>query len=238
MDGRSCPARVWIDGERLRKQHRAIPVDEGHPGAFCYVSSGRCLPETEVRVVSAEGEDLPEGGVGEILIRTSSMLNGYYNRPDLTQKALKAGWYCSGDLGFRLGEELFVVGRKKDLIIVAGENIYPQDVEEIVSSHAAVYDGRVVALGLFNPDQGTEEIIVVAELRHDKDLERAPAIERELKNAIVGELGVAAKAIYLKPPKWIVKSTAGKPARSTTREKLLAEHPELHRDPLEVEKSK
>ncbi|HMK30285.1 MAG TPA: AMP-binding protein, partial [Terriglobales bacterium] len=236
LDGGSCPARIWIDNERLRRQNLAVPVDEDAPAAACYVSSGRCLPGTEVRIVSALGEDLGEGEVGEILIRSESMLNGYYNRPDLTQKALRSGWYWSGDLGFTLEEELYVVGRKKDLIIVAGENIYPQDVEEIVSSHPAVYDGRVVALGLYNPDQGTEEIIVVAELRQQADLENSLPIERELKNAIAGELGVAAKAVYLKPPKWIVKSTAGKPARSTTREKLLAEHAELRRGPIEVDR--
>jgi len=79
------------------------------------------------------------------------MLDGYYNRPDLTAKALRDGWYWSGDLGFVLDDELYVVGRKKDLIIVAGANIYPQDVEEIVSAHPAIYDGRVVAFGQDNP---------------------------------------------------------------------------------------
>ena len=57
-----------------------------------------------------------------------------------------------------------MVGRKKDLLIIGGENIYPQDIEEIVSSHPAIHDGRVVALGIFNPDLGTEEIVVVAEV--------------------------------------------------------------------------
>ena len=99
--------------------------------------------------------------------------------------------------------------------------------EEIVSGHAEIQDGRVVAFGFCNAELGTEQIIVVAEVRKEESLSRKQAIEAQLRTSIAAELGVAARAIYLKPPRWIVKSTAGKPARSTTREKLISEHPEL-----------
>ena len=221
------PKRLWVEAETVRKDHRAVPVADNTEGAISFVSSGRCIPGTQVRIVDANGEELPEGGIGELTIRSDSMLDGYYNRPDLTAKILQDGWYWSGDLGFVLDGEVYVVGRKKDLIIAAGENIYPQDVEEIVSAHPAVHEGRVVAFVAYNADLGTEEIVVVAEVNTDTDLSAADRIERELKNSIVGELGVVARRIYLKPPKWVVKSTAGKPARSTTREKLIAEHSEL-----------
>ena len=221
------PKRIWVDAEAVRKQRRAVQVADNAPGAMCFVSSGRCIPGCAVRTVDDAGTPLPEGGIGEVLIRSESLLTGYYNRPDLSAKALKDGWYWSGDLGFVLDGEVYVVGRKKDLIIVAGENIYPHDVEEIVSSHPAIHDGRVVAFGAYNPELGTEDIVVVAEVNREEDLAQATRIERELKSAITGELAVVARRIYLKPPKWVVKSTAGKPARSTTREKLVAEHPEL-----------
>ncbi|HEV8525068.1 MAG TPA: AMP-binding protein [Terriglobales bacterium] len=227
MDGHSTACRIWVEGETLRKHQIAKLVPEGTAGAVCLVSSGRCLPGSEVRIASADGKQLPPGYVGEIIINSDSLLDGYYNRPELTAKALRDGWYWSGDLGFVLDDEVYVIGRKKDLIIVAGENIYPQDVEEIVSSHPAVHEGRVVALGLYSPNLGTEDIVVVAEMKSEADLERAASIERELRNAIFTELRVTPRAIYLKPAKWIVKSTAGKPARSTTREKLFSEHPEL-----------
>jgi len=220
------PARVWADVNSLRK-NRVLRVPEGTPGAVCLVSSGQCLTGTEVRVVSGQGDDLPDGHIGEIWIRSDAMLTGYYNRPDLTAQAVCDGWYRSGDLGFRSDGELFVTGRKKDLIIVAGENLYPQDVEEVVSSHPDIQDGRVVAFGFYNADLGTEQIIVVAEVRQPETLESSREIETQLRTSIVTELGVAPRAIYLKPPRWIVKSTAGKAARSTTREKLISEHPEL-----------
>ena len=138
------------------------------------------------------------------------------------------GWYRTGDLGFYFRGELYVVGRKKDLLIVGGENIYPQDVEELVAGHAAVHDGRVIAMGIYNPDLGTEDVVVVAEVESDSLLANAEEIEREIRSRVVAGLGIAIRTIFLKAPKWIVKSTAGKAARSATREKLLKEHPELN----------
>ncbi|MGH7784569.1 MAG: AMP-binding protein, partial [Candidatus Binatia bacterium] len=217
------PRRLWIDSKQLWNNHSAVPVEDKADGGICFVSSGRCLEGNQVRIVSVEGTDLPDGKVGEILICSDSLFGGYYNRPDLTADAIQDGWYWSGDLGFRLDGELYVIGRKKDLIIVAGKNIYPQDIEEIVSHHPAVHDGRAVAFGQYNPELGTEDIIVVAEIEKEEDLVKACDIERAVRNSIVAELDLAPRAIYLKPPRWIVKSTAGKPARSTTREKLLAE---------------
>ena len=221
------PCRIWIDGNAFRNRECAIPVPSDTTGAICTVSSGRCLPDTQIRIVSPEGIELASGCVGEIVIRSATMLDGYYNRPDLTSVALRDGWYWSGDLGFVLEDELYVVGRKKDLIIVAGANIHPQDVEEIVSTHPSIYDGRVVAFGQYNANIGTEEIVVIAEVRDEGDLQKTHSIERELRTAITSELGIGIGTIYLKPLRWIVKSSAGKPARSTTREKLLSEQPEL-----------
>jgi PAS domain S-box-containing protein len=180
-----------------------------------------------VRIISPDGVELPTGHVGEILLAGDSLFDGYYNRPDLTAEALQKGWYRSGDLGFSLDGEVYVIGRKKDLIIVAGKNIYPQDIEEIVCNHPAIHDGRAVAFGLYNPDLGTQDIVIVAETESVENLEAAREIEMAVRDAIAVELNVTPSAIYLKPPKWIVKSTAGKPARSNTREKLLLEQPEL-----------
>lgn len=238
VSGHLVPCRLWVDGKRLVNEHLAVPVAETADGSVCLVSSGQCLPGNQVRIVSMDGRDLPDGTVGEILIYSDSLFRGYYNRPDLTAKALLDGWYWSQDLGLRLDGEIYVIGRKNDLIIVAGKNIYPQDIEEIVESHPAIHDGRSVAIGLSNPDLGTEDIIVVAEVEKEEQLNDSFAIERSLQNAVVAELEIAVRAIYLKPPRWIVKSTAGKPARSTTREKLLAEHPELVKGqpPWEIQK--
>jgi hypothetical protein len=89
-------------------------------------------------------------------------------------------------------------------------------------------------LGVYNPDLGTDDIVVVAEVDRKALLAASAEIEQELRNLVVAGIGVAVRTIFLKPPKWIVKSTAGKASRSATREKLLREHPELN---LELEES-
>jgi acyl-CoA synthetase (AMP-forming)/AMP-acid ligase II len=222
------PARVWADGRRFRGNHVIVPVAENTPGSIRFMSSGRLLPNHELCIVSDSGEILSPGHIGEILVKSDCLFDGYFNRPDLTANAIIQGWYRTGDLGFYVDGELFVVGRKKDLLIIGGENIYSQDIEEIVATHPAVHDGRVIAMGMLNPDLGTEEIIVVAEVEREGVLANAAEIEREVRSRVVAGLGVAVRTVFLKPPKWIVKSTAGKPSRSATRDKLLQEHPELN----------
>jgi fatty-acyl-CoA synthase len=220
-------ATVWANARTFRTQHSIAETPPETSGSICFLSSGRLLPNHRLRIVSDFGAELGDGLVGEILIQSDCLFSGYYNRPDLSAAAVIDGWYHTGDLGFCLAGELFVVGRKKDLIIVGGENLYPQDIEEVVGTHAAIHEGRVVALGLFNSDLGTDEIIVVAEVEREEMLAGYDQIERDLRNLVVAASGVAVKTFFLKPPKWIIKSTAGKASRSGTREKLLHHHPEL-----------
>jgi len=221
------PKRIWVNGAMLRNGHIAQVVSPSVPNALCFVSSGTCIAENRVEVTGDDGEPVDEGQVGELAVTGDSVFTGYYNRPDLTARALRGGWYWTGDLGFVLDGEVYVIGRKKDLIIVGGKNIYPQDVEEIVYAHPSIHDGRAVALGHYNEELGTEDILIIAEVESEADLANATEIERNIKAAVISELGVAARAIYLKPPRWVVKSTAGKPSRSDTREKFFAEHPEV-----------
>ena len=121
------------------------PAGQGRPTTKM-VSAGRPIPSTEVKVVDDQGNTLPERQIGEMALRSDCMLTGYYHRPDATEKAFIDGWYLTGDYGYMADGEVYVTGRKKDLIIVGGKNVYPQDLELLAMQVPGVHPGRVSAL--------------------------------------------------------------------------------------------
>jgi acyl-CoA synthetase (AMP-forming)/AMP-acid ligase II len=227
LDGTALPTTIWVESRTLKDSGRVKLVANRSADALPLTSSGTCLVDNFVKIIGQKGEPLEEGHLGEILVSSNSLFQGYYNRPDLTRKRLRAGWFRTGDTGLLWKGELYVLGRLDDLIIVGGKNIYPHDIEEIVASHPSIKDGRTVALGLFNPELGTQDLVIVAEVQNKGLLEHRLEIQNEIRRAILGEIGVAPRSVYLVPPKWIVKSTSGKLARSHNLEKLLMENPAL-----------
>lgn len=110
-------------------------------------SIGIPLPGVEVRVVDEADRDLPVGEVGELLVRGPNVMKGYYNREEETREALRDGWLHTGDLAY-LDEDgyVFIAGRKKELIITAGFNVYPREVEEALAAHPAVAEAAVIGV--------------------------------------------------------------------------------------------
>jgi acyl-CoA synthetase (AMP-forming)/AMP-acid ligase II len=186
------------------------------------LSAGRPLSNTQVRVLDAARNDLPERQVGELALRSDCMLTGYFNRDDLTAKAFHDGWYLTGDLGYLAGGEVYVTGRMKDLIIVGGKNVHPQDLEALASEVAGVHPGRVVAFGVFNSDLGTEDVVVVAEVDTEDEAERARVADA-VRLRINRGSDVAVRQVRIVGPRWVLKTSSGKVARSANREKFLAE---------------
>ena len=107
-------------------------------------SVGSCPPFFDIRICDEKGNDLPVGEVGEIVGRSPIMTPGYYNMDELTAQTIKDGWLFTGDLGY-LDEDryLYLVDRKKDMIISGGVNVYPKDIEEVVARHEAVSEVAV-----------------------------------------------------------------------------------------------
>ena len=210
-----------IDREAFMTERIARPASGGRP-AMKMLSSGRALSNTRVRVLDEGRKDLPEGVIGEVALQSDCMLTGYYNRPDITQKAFFNGWYLTGDYGYLSNGELFVTGRKKDMLIIGGKNVYPQDIESIAYEVDGVYQGRAVVFGLFDEHSGTEEVVLVAETDSQSDEERhriADAIRRHVtKNSVI-----ALRLVHIVDPKWILKTSSGKIARAANKEKYLKE---------------
>ncbi|MCC6525622.1 MAG: AMP-binding protein [Polyangiaceae bacterium] len=211
-------ARVLsVDREALRAG-RATDTRDASAARRC-VSSGIPIGGCVLKAVDGDGREVADDAVGEIWIQSESMFDGYRNDPEKTAEALRDGWYRSGDYGFRRGGEWFVVGRKKDVIIVAGRNLYPEDIEDAVGVVPGVLAGRVVAFGIDDEVLGTESVCVIAE-----STVRDEAGQRELRLAILRAgmaIDVTVGRVYIAPPRWLIKSSAGKPSRSTNRDRVL-----------------
>jgi acyl-CoA synthetase (AMP-forming)/AMP-acid ligase II len=210
-----------VDARSLVIDRVARPADGG-AHALPMLSAGRPIPNVEVRVLDDSRRDVPERHVGEIAVRSDCMLSGYFHRDDLTAKAFHEGWYLTGDLGYTAGGEVYITGRKKDLIIVGGKNIYPQDIEELAGQVRGVHPGRVVAFGVFNDRAGTEDVVVVAEGDAEDEAE-SRRIADEIREAVNRGSDVALRFVRVVEPRWLLKTSSGKIARAANREKYLAE---------------
>jgi acyl-CoA synthetase (AMP-forming)/AMP-acid ligase II len=126
-------------------------------------SCGRPIAGYEVRIVDDDGADVPAGRVGELIVRGESLMEGYLHRPDATAKALRDGWLYTGDLA-RVDEGglVFLVDRRNDLIISGGENIYPIEIEHVISAHPDVLDVAVIGVP---DDKWGEAVKAVVSLR-------------------------------------------------------------------------
>ena len=200
-----------------------------------YVSSGAPLGGTQVRVLDAAGKLCREREAGEIQLFSESLFSGYWSSDGVrTAPRTKDGWYPTGDYGFLAKGELYVIGRLKDIVIVGGQNVFPEDIEGLANTVAGVYPGRVVAFGT-NNSQGTESLVILAEMKSSYDRDRAVALEKEISSLVVSSIGIAPGRVCVLPERWIVKSTAGKISRRETRERYLRERDRLRQDVSAVE---
>jgi acyl-CoA synthetase (AMP-forming)/AMP-acid ligase II len=216
-----------IDLLALQTRGIALPSDGSSQAAVEMVSCGPVIPGTQVRVLDPDRKPLPERRVGEIAVHSDCMLTGYFNRPDATAQSIYEGWYLTGDYGYVADGEVYVTGRKKDLIIVGGRNIFPQDIEAAANEVKGVHPGRTVAFGLFNEDLATEDVALIAEVELGDEQRNDPqilqAIEDEIRLTVNRATAVSLRYVHLVGPRWLVKTSSGKIARSANREKFLLE---------------
>ncbi len=220
-DMRTGPAVDEIDREGFLHDHAARPATDGKP-SMRMMSSGTPISNTKIRILDEHGRDVSERQIGEIALSSNSMLTEYYHRPDATSKAFRDGWYLTGDYGYLANGELYVTGRKKDMIIVGGKNVYPQDIESLVGQVAGIHAGRVVAFGMFDEAAGTEEVVVVAETEVQDPVE-VRKIAEQVRLHVTKNSAIALRYTHIVGPKWLLKTSSGKIARSANKEKYLQE---------------
>ncbi|MCU1359216.1 MAG: putative fatty-acid--CoA ligase [Ilumatobacteraceae bacterium] len=185
---------------------------------------GKAVPGLEMKVVDPETyEDLPERHVGELLLRGTSVTPGYYRRPDATAALFRrGGWLCTGDLAYLLDGELVMCGRIKDVIIVGGRNVFPEDIERACGSLDGVRAGNVIAFGV-EGYKGKETVIVVAEVRVS-DLEMTlEQVRHNIHQRTLEVCGLPPRDIMLVKPGTLPKTSSGKLQRAKCRQQYLAE---------------
>lgn len=200
---------------------RIVPL--AAPAASVELAScGRLLPGTQIRIEGPTGEPLPEGRIGEIVIRSETLFSRYNRRPDLTDRALVDGWYQTNDLGFMHDEELYVTGRRDDVILAYGRNLMAHELEATVSEIEGVRPGRAVVFGVESEQSGTSELVVLYEATDGSD----PAhVSKAIRSRLEAAAGVAPRYVELVAPGRLIKTTSGKISRSGNRDMFLGRSP-------------
>ncbi len=213
-----------VDREVLERDRVAKPIEITDPDDEALIARrlpllGRPVAGLEFRVIDPDtGENLPERHVGELLIRGTSVTPGYYKRPDATAELFRDGWLCTGDLGYLLDGELVLCGRIKDVIIVGGRNVFPEDIERACGRIDGVRAGNVIAFGM-EGYKGKESVVVVAEVK-GSDLD---AIRKEIHHRALDVCGIPPRDIMLVKPSSLPKTSSGKLQRAKCREQYLQE---------------
>jgi fatty-acyl-CoA synthase len=206
-----------VDRLTLEVEHRAVPASGADARSLAIL--GRAVPGLELRICDPfSGAVLVDRCAGELEIRGTSVTPGYYKHPDATAAAFHDGWLRTGDLAYLVDGELVLCGRIKDMIIVAGRNVFPEDVERAVADVDGVRAGNVVAFGV-EGRRGFETVVIVAETKTDDPIPVRDAVARRVKESV----GLPAADIVLVQPGTLPKTSSGKLQRSLARTRYLAE---------------
>lgn len=196
---------------------RALPAGDDDSDALTFVSSGVPIPGFEVRVVDAAGRETGERSEGRLEFRGPSTTSGYYRNPEATRALFNGEWLDSGDRAYISAGEVYITGRTKDVIIRAGRNIYPYELEQAIADIDGIRRGCVAVFGGTDPYSGTERLVVVAETRESDEAQCSRL--RERIEALTGEvLGTPADDVVIAGPGTVLKTSSGKIRRVALRE--------------------
>lgn len=215
-EGRALPAAAPVDP--------ASPASSDDANTISFVSSGPPVPGHEVRIANERGEDVGERTEGRLWFRGPSATQGYYRNEAATAALLpegaEAGWVDSGDRAYRADGEIYITGRVKDIIIHAGHNLYPHEIEDAVARVPGVRKGCVVAFGTADPRAGTERLVIVAESR-EKNRDARERVAQAITARVAEMLGQPPDVVEVVPPNAIPKTSSGKLRRDATKQRFL-----------------
>jgi acyl carrier protein len=219
QEGRAVPAPPDASAPN------STPISGEDPNVISFVSVGPPVPRHEVRIVNGRGEDAGERVEGQLWFRGPSTTRGYYRNEAATAALLPegaaAGWVNSGDRAYRAGGEIYITGRVKDIIIHAGHNLYPHEIEDAVARVPGVRKGCVVAFGSADPIAGTERLVIVAESR-ERNRDARERLAQAITAQVTETLGLPPNVVEVVPPNAIPKTSSGKLRRDATKQRFLS----------------
>jgi len=210
-----------VDRDAFERQGLARAPEKSPVEPLRFVSVGKAIAGHDVRIVDERGEELADRREGRLLFRGPAAMKGYFRNRAATEAVMRPGGFVdSGDRAFVAEGEVFITGRAKDLIIKAGRNLIPQEIEAAASEVAGVRGGSVVAFGVSDPALGTERVVVVVETK-DESAEGRARIEGEVERAVAELVGVPPDEVLAVPPGVVPKTSSGKIRRGACRESYL-----------------
>lgn len=206
-----------IQRDAFERTGRAVPAAADDSGALEFVACGQPLSGFEIRIIDEAGLELSEREEGRLEFRGPSATSGYIGNPDATSRLFDGDWLDSGDLAYIAGGDVYLTGRVKDVIIRAGRNIYPHELEEAVGDLPEIRKGCVAVFGNLDPATDIEQLIVVAETRQ---FDRAvlDALKRRIDILASDLLGIPPDDMLLVAPHTVLKTSSGKIRRAACRE--------------------
>jgi acyl-CoA synthetase (AMP-forming)/AMP-acid ligase II len=206
-------------GVRTRPLPASAPA-EGLLGLAEVASTGEPVQDTEVAIAAPDGRRVAPGTVGEVLVRGPGVFAGYHDDAEQTASALRDGWLWTGDLGFLDDGELYLVGRRKEILVVHGENVMPHEIEWLAESVSG--SGGACRAGAFSIGTGGagEEVVVVLEVA-SRDAQRDAALERAVRERVGGELSLPLADVVLVRRGGVPRTTSGKVQRNELRRLYL-----------------
>ncbi len=204
-----------VDGLVLEREHRAVPANGNSERTRHFVICGQMLPEHEIEVRGEDDTLLPEREVGRIFVRGPSLMLGYFGAPEETARVLSQdGWLDTGDLGYLIAGQIVITGRAKDLVIVNGRNVWPQDLEW--AAEAEVPSLRSGDVAVFSVDNGEDEEVIVLVQCRVIDPAARETLALELTRFFRGRQGLETRVVLV-PPHSLPQTSSGKLSRSRAR---------------------
>lgn len=207
-----------VDRDILELEGKAVTATEHSTAISNFVNCGAPLPGHELHILDEAGHSLPERSVGRIVISGPSLMQGYFQDAESTRQLAETQQLDTGDLGYLFDGNLYVTGRKKDLIIIRGRNIWPQDIELVAETEADVRPGDAI---VFIVQKDGEPAVVMQVQCRLHDEEKRERLLHTLFAKIHSEFGLS-PTIDLVPPHSIPRTSSGKPARAEARKRFLS----------------